>query len=79
VGSGRYSTSRGLLGTVQGIGGSISNGAAGVAVMLGGYGAAFAMLALAAAAACALVALLPDPDAVRIAREADLRRRPVGA
>ena len=29
VGSGRYSTSRGLLGTVQGIGGSISNGAAG--------------------------------------------------
>jgi MFS family permease len=79
VGSGRYSTSRGLLGTVQGIGGSISNGAAGVAVMLGGYGAAFTMLALAAAAACALVALLPDPDAVRIAREADLRRRPVGA
>ena len=79
VGSGRYSTSRGLLGTVQGIGGSISNGAAGAVVVLGGYGAAFAMLAAAAAAACALVALLPDPDAVRIAREADLRRRAVAS
>ena len=36
VGSGRYSMSRGVVGTVQGIGGSLSNVAAGTMVMLAG-------------------------------------------
>ena len=36
VGSGRYSTSRGVLGTVQGIGGSLSNAAAGALAVWAG-------------------------------------------
>jgi hypothetical protein len=44
IGSGRYSTSRGVLSTVQGVGGSLSNAAAGFMVMLGGYTTAFAGL-----------------------------------
>jgi MFS family permease len=60
-GSGRYSVSRGLLGTVQGIGGSLSNVAAGVIVLQLGYGAAFALLA--SVATCALLlmmTMMPD-------------------
>src|SRR5439155_11901071 len=47
-GTGRYSTSRGLLSTVQGVGGSLSNVAAGSMVVWVGYGAAFAALAMVA-------------------------------
>ena len=68
VGSGRYSMSRGVLGTVQGVGGSISNAAAGSIVTLGGYSMAFAALTLFALIACALVALLPDPLKLRAER-----------
>jgi MFS family permease len=52
-GTGRYSVSRGFLGTVQGVGGSLSQGAAGVLVVEAGYDATF--LALAAVGVAALV------------------------
>lgn len=65
AGSGRYSMSRGVVGTVQGIGGSLSNVAAGAIVTAAGYGAAFAMLAAFALAACMLAMLLPDPARVK--------------
>lgn len=71
VGSGRYSTSRGVVGTVQGVGGSLSNAAAGAMVMAGGYPAAFAGLALCAVLACMLVALLPDPEREKAKRLQD--------
>jgi MFS family permease len=73
VGSGRYSMSRGVVGTVQGIGGSISNVAGGAMVMLGGYSAAFLMLALFALAALGLTALLPEPEAVKAERKERVR------
>lgn len=53
--SGRYSVSRGLLGTVQGIGGSLSNVAAGAIVLYAGYSAAFVVLAGFATAALLLI------------------------
>ena len=52
-GTGRYSLARGVLGTIQGIGGSISLGAAGFIVAVFGYNAAFLTLA-----AIAVIALL---------------------
>ena len=51
-GTGRYNVSRGVIGTIQGIGGSLSNGVAGLIVVRAGYDAAF--LALAALAAMAV-------------------------
>lgn len=71
VGSGRYSTTRGMLGTIQGIGGSISNGFAGVLVACGGYAVAFAGLAMVAASTLVLIAWLPAPEAVKRVREAE--------
>jgi MFS family permease len=56
-GSGRYNVSRGLLGTVQGVGGSLSNGFAGVLVVAAGYSVAFFALAGFAVVALAIVAL----------------------
>jgi MFS family permease len=44
-GTGRYNVSRGFIGTIQGIGGSLSQGAGGLAVVRVGYDAAFLMLA----------------------------------
>jgi MFS family permease len=44
-GRGRYNVARGLIGTVQGIGGSLSQVIGGVAVMWAGYDAAFLLLA----------------------------------
>jgi predicted MFS family arabinose efflux permease len=76
VGSGRYSMSRGVVGTVQGVGGSLSNAAAGAVVVAGGYSAAFAMLAVVALLACALVMTLPEPEAVKAGR---VRRVEAGA
>ena len=52
-GTGRYSLARGMLGTIQGIGGSTSLGAAGFIVTAFGYNAAFLTLA-----AVAMIALL---------------------
>lgn len=44
-GTGRYNVARGVVGTVQGIGGSLSQAVGGFAVVLAGYEAAFLMLA----------------------------------
>jgi hypothetical protein len=75
VGSGRYSMSRGVVGTVQGIGGSLSNIAAGALVMAGGYIAAFAALGICAVLACGLAFLLPNPEQVSEERVQQLRER----
>jgi predicted MFS family arabinose efflux permease len=45
-GSGRYTAARGLLGTVQGVGGSLSNVVAGMLIVRTGYDATFATLAV---------------------------------
>jgi len=61
AGTGRYSMSRGLLSTIQGVGGSLSNVAAGTMVVWGGYGATFASLAIVAAlASCLVVFAIPE-------------------
>ena len=60
-GTGRYNAARGLVGTVQGIGGSASNIVAGLLVVGAGYPVAFITLASIAAAACLLILLaLPE-------------------
>jgi predicted MFS family arabinose efflux permease len=60
-GTGRYSFARGVVGTVQGIGGSCSQAAAGFIVSQAGYPSAFFALALIAAAGLLLVLfLLPE-------------------
>jgi MFS family permease len=76
AGSGRYSMSRGVVGTVQGVGGSLSNVAAGSIVTSAGYSAAFAMLAAFALAACVLTMLLPDPAGVKERSVQKLRWKP---
>jgi MFS family permease len=55
-GTGRYNVARGIVGTVQGIGGSLSNVVAGLIVVTAGYAAAF--LALAAVAVSAFIFML---------------------
>ena len=55
-GTGRYNAARGIVGTVQGIGGSLSNLVAGFIVVTAGYSAAF--LTLAAVALIAFVVIL---------------------
>ena len=60
-GTGRYNAARGVVGTVQGIGGSASNVVAGLLVVSTGYATAFAVLAGIAVAALFLVLLaLPE-------------------
>ncbi len=54
-GTGRYNAARGVVGTVQGVGGSSSNLAAGLLVVGAGYSAAFLFLAAVAAGATLLV------------------------
>ena len=54
-GSGRYNAARGVIGTIQGIGGSSSNLAAGLLVVGAGYSAAFLALAAVATGAILLV------------------------
>jgi predicted MFS family arabinose efflux permease len=54
-GTGRYNVSRGVIGTIQGIGGSLSNGVAGLIVVRAGYDTAFLILAALAAMALFLV------------------------
>jgi MFS family permease len=67
-GTGRYSAARGVVGTVQGVGGSLSNAAAGLVVARAGYDAAFMALAAVGLAALLLVlAAMPEtrPSAPR--------------
>jgi len=65
-GSGRYSMGRGVLGTVQGIGGSLSYACSGALVMIGGFGLAFAALATFAVVAFALAALFLVPGVIGV-------------
>jgi MFS family permease len=55
-GTGRYNVARGIVGTVQGIGGSLSNVVAGLIVVTAGYAVAF--LTLAAVAVSAFIFML---------------------
>ena len=60
-GSGHYSAARGLVGFVQGIGGSLAQLVAGILVVHVGYASTFAVLAMLALLPFALVALaLPE-------------------
>jgi sugar phosphate permease len=60
-GTGRFNAARGVVGTVQGIGGSASNIVAGLLVVGAGYTVAFSALAGIAAAAFLLILLaLPE-------------------
>ena len=60
-GTGRYNAARGVVGTVQGIGGSTSNVVAGLLVVGAGYAVSFTVLAAVAAAGFVLLLLaLPE-------------------
>jgi predicted MFS family arabinose efflux permease len=60
-GTGRYSLARGVIGTIQGIGGSTSLGAAGFIVAAFGYNVAFLTLAVVAVIALlVIVVALPE-------------------
>jgi MFS family permease len=67
-GTGRYNVARGVVGTVQGIGGSLSNVVAGLIVVTAGYDAAF--LTLAAVALTAFVVMLAAMPETRGSRGA---------
>ena len=68
-GSGRYNAARGVIGTVQGIGGSTSNLAAGLLVVGAGYPAAFlALAAVAAGGALLVLRALPETAPARQGR-----------
>jgi MFS family permease len=70
--TGRYSISRGMLGTVQGIGGSLSNVAAGILVMQAGYSIAFVLLAgVAATALLLLLLVMPETRPVQAPAETE--------
>jgi MFS family permease len=56
-GTGRYNVSQGIVGTVQGVGGSLSNVVAGLIVVSQGYNTAFLALACVATTAFLLVLL----------------------
>ena len=71
--TGRYNVSRGVIGTVQGVGGSLSNVVAGAIVVAAGYGIAF--LALAAFAFLAfLLVLIAMPETKVSAHKSALTR-----
>lgn len=69
LGSGRYNMARGIIGTIQGIGGASSYVFAGGLVVWGGYGVAFAVLAGVGLAALLLM-LTAMPETLPRAREA---------
>src|SRR5512132_3624648 len=72
-GTGRYNVSRGVIGTVQGVGGSLSNFVAGAIVVAAGYGIAFQVLAASASIAFLLV-LIALPETKVSAHESALSR-----
>jgi MFS family permease len=55
--TGHYNLARGVVGTVQGIGGSLSQVVAGYIVMMAGYNAAFLTLAMVATAGLLLIVI----------------------
>jgi MFS family permease len=60
-GTGRYNAARGVVGTIQGIGGSLSNVVAGLIVVTAGYGLAFLTLAgVAMTAFVVMLAAMPE-------------------
>ena len=61
-GTGRYNLSRGFLGTVRGVAGSLSNAAAGFLVVWLGYNPCFLILSIVAGLACLLLTWLPEPS-----------------
>jgi MFS family permease len=67
-GLGRYNLSRGVIGTVQGVGGASSYAFAGVLVSAFGYGVAFATLSVIGCLALALVIAAMPETAARDAR-----------
>ena len=73
IGSGRYSASRGMLGTAQGVGGSLSNVVAGQIAFSAGYSAAFMMLSACALIACVIAYQLDDPAKVQAQRLQNLQ------
>jgi MFS family permease len=67
-GTGRYNAARGVVGTVQGIGGSLSNVVAGLIVVEAGYGPAFLTLATVALTAfVVMLAAMPETGGNRVA------------
>jgi MFS family permease len=67
-GTGRYNAARGVVGTVQGIGGSVSNVVAGFIVVRAGYTAAFLTLAAVALTAfIVMLAAMPETRGNRVA------------
>jgi hypothetical protein len=61
LGSGRYNLARGIIGTIQGIGGASSYVFAGSLVVWGGYTVAFAVLAgVGLAALILMLAAMPE-------------------
>jgi sugar phosphate permease len=65
-GTGRYSLARGAVGTIQGIGGSLSNAAAGLMVVQAGYDATFIALSAVALFAFALILVgMPETRSAR--------------
>lgn len=66
-GTGHYSLARGVLGTIQGLGGSVSQGVAGAIVTFSGFDAAFLTLGATAVAGLLLVVLLM-PETAPVSR-----------
>ena len=65
-GTGRYNVARGVLGTVQGVAGSLSNVVAGLLVVMTSYSATFLVLATIALGACVLLLMaMPETAATR--------------
>lgn len=65
-GTGRYNFARGVLGTVQGVAGSLSNVVAGLLVVMTSYSATFSVLATIALGACVLLLMaMPETAATR--------------
>ena len=73
LGTGRYNAARGVLGTVQGIAGSLSNAAAGFLVVSTGYNATFLALSTVGVVAwLVLLAAMPETGRNADARKAAL-------
>ena len=73
-GTGRYNAARGVLGTVQGVAGSLTNGVAGFLVIGAGYSATFLALSTVAAVAwLLLLTAMPETGRNLTARKARSR------